>query len=199
MLRMDRPVFSLRKLCFFSIFLLFSSVAYCCTCKDYRNTSVLERINTTDAIFEGTVSKIDTLDKSTISITFSITRKIKGVDSLSSIKIQTAKSGSSCGSHFEVDEHWLIFSNSQYTGLCYGNLLLYDNSFKDFNLEPISKNYKFYYTKLKKFINQIADAKTEIELTEVDENNTIIAKGKLDSNRKPMADWFYVKYIPIPH
>ena len=67
------------------IIFLISIFGYACSCKDWREISVLERINKTHQIFEGTVKNINKIDDKTLSIDFLITRKNKGVDSFEEV------------------------------------------------------------------------------------------------------------------
>tara|TARA_R110000850_G_scaffold275296_1_gene414408 strand:- start:46 stop:603 length:558 start_codon:yes stop_codon:yes gene_type:complete len=175
------------------ITLLISIFGYACSCKDWTEISVLERINKTDQIFEGNVNNINKLDDKTLSVEFLITRKIKGVDSLYSIIIQT--SSEMCGSQFKKGENWLIFSNSNYTGLCSGNIQLFQGSFKEFPVSKVSKKYKFYISKLWTFLNEISDLKTIREFTEFDKNDRIIAKGYIGINKQTKGDWYYADFI----
>ncbi|WNH14178.1 hypothetical protein [Thalassobellus suaedae] len=175
------------------IIFLISIFGYACSCKDWREISVLERINNTDQIFEGTVKSINKIDDKTLSIEFLITRKDKGVDSLNSIVIQT--STDMCGSQFKKGETWLIFSNSNYTGLCSGNIQLFQNSFKEFPVSKVSDKYKFYISKLQKFINEISELKIQREFVEFDKDNKIIAKGIIGTDKQIKDNWYYADFI----
>ena len=175
------------------IIFLISIYGYSCSCKDWTEISVLERINKTDQIFEGTVNRINKLDDKTLSVEFLITRKIKGVDSLKLLVVHT--STDICGSKFKKNETWLIFSNSDYTGLCSGNFQLFQNSFKEFPVSNISDKYKFYISKLQKFINEISDLKTQREFVEFDKNKKIIAKGIIGIDKQMKDSWYYTDSI----
>ncbi|MCM4160917.1 hypothetical protein FHG64_18010 [Antarcticibacterium flavum] len=168
---------------------LVSVFGYSCSCKDWFDTSVLERINQTDQIFEGIVNEVTTLDDKTLTIEFLLKRKIKGVDSLDVIVIQT--SSGMCGSEFKQGENWLIFSNSNYTGVCSGNFQLFQNSFSEFPVSKASEKYKFYISKLQKFLNELSDLKTQREFVELDKNDMIIAKGEIGADKNPVNGWFY--------
>ncbi len=175
------------------ILFLIPVIGHTCSCIDYTQISVLERINKTDQIFEGIVSNVSNLDEKTVAIEFLIKRKVKGVESLNKVVLKT--SSGMCGSQFNQGENWLIFSETNYTGLCSGNFQLFQNSFQEFPISKVSDNYKFYITKLQHFINEISDLKTQREFVEFDQNKNIIAKGVIGSDKLPKEKWFYVDFI----
>ena len=170
---------------------LISSIGYCCSCIDLTGKPVLEHINWTEQIFEGTIINIDFGNEIDITAEFVITRKIKGVDSLDKIKIKTSKSGPMCGIYFKKGQKWLVFSNSNRTGLCDGNIELGNNTLKEFSDSKAPYQHKFYYSKLIGFLNKISELITFTQLVEYDKERNIIAKGEIGQDKQPIGKWLY--------
>jgi len=177
------------------IFFLASSIGYCCSCVDLTGRPVLELINSHEQIFEGIITKIDSENEFYLTAEFIIKRNIKGVKSLSKIKVRTLKSEAMCGIYFEKGQNWLIFSNSNQTGLCDGNIKLENCSLKEFTELIAHNQHKFYFSKLFDFLNQIKRLKENTELIEYDKESNIIAKGKIIKDKQPIGNWIY-KDVP---
>ena len=177
------------------IFFLTSSIGYCCSCVDLTGRPVLELINSHEQIFEGIITEIDSENEFYLTAEFVIKRKIKGVESLSKIKVKTLKSGAMCGVYFEKGQKWLIFSNYNQTGLCDGNIKLDNCSLKEYTELIAHYQHKFYFSKLIYFLSQIDKIKESTELIEYDKENRIISKGKIRKNKQPIGNWIY-KDVP---
>jgi len=178
------------------IILLFTStIGFSCTCEILTDRTVMERINETEKIFEGIITNVKSVSEFEYSAEFQITRKIKGVDAFEKISINTMKMGSMCGSSFKKGEKWLIFSSSNSTGKCNGNLVLKNGTLNDYPSSKLPDQYKFYFKKLRAFINQIAELKDATELIEYDKNQNLIAKGIIGKDKKPFGEWFYAPIV----
>src|SRR5690606_21542103 len=137
------------------LFLLFSmTVGYCCSCPKWENQSVLERINKTDQIFEGSVQAIKPIDEKNFNVVFLISKAIKGITLLDTIAIRIGTGV--CDSKVSIGERWLIFSKSNYTSICAGNFQLFDRTFNDISFTEFSSKYSFYYSKLQRFLEEIS-------------------------------------------
>ena len=64
------------------------TVGYCCSCPKWENQSVLEQINKTDQIFEGSVQAIKPIDEKNFNVVFLISKAIKGITLLDTIAIR---------------------------------------------------------------------------------------------------------------
>tara|TARA_R110002033_G_scaffold170966_1_gene215029 strand:+ start:66 stop:653 length:588 start_codon:yes stop_codon:yes gene_type:complete len=174
-----------------NFFLLISIIGYSCTCTDLADIPVLERINSTEQIFEGIITEVKSESEFDLTAEFLITRKIKGVNTLDTIKIRTSKIGSMCGIDFKIGQKWLIFSSSNYSGICNGNVILEKGTLNEFPNTKVPNEYKFYFSKLKNFLNKISALDSVTEITEYDQNDNVIAKGKIGKNKRPLGKWFY--------
>ena len=100
-----------------------------------------------------------------------------------------------CGIYFKKGQKWLIFSNSNRTILCDGNIELGDCTLKEFSELKAPYQHKFYYSKLIDFLNKISKLKTFTELVEYDKEKNIIAKGKIGKDKQSIGKWLY-KNVP---
>ena len=173
-----------------SYFLLVSSIGLSCTCGDLTKKPVLEYLNLTEQIFEGTITSIKLEGKFKMTAEFEVTNGIKGVNT-KTIMIETDQMSSMCGSDFKLGDKWLIFASSNYTGKCNGNIRLDTYSLNDIPISKIPEQYQFYFTKLQRFITDLTILTTEEEFIEYDENNNIIAKGKIGLDKLPIGKWYY--------
>jgi hypothetical protein len=94
--------------------LLFSNVAYCCSCVPLGNIDD-QQYNKYDAIFTGKVLSIQ--KKLWMKeITFEIQTLFKGIQKSSKIKITTSAQEGTCGISPKVGEEWLIFAYRENEG-----------------------------------------------------------------------------------
>jgi len=106
----------------FVLFISLSSFA----CKCIPNDGLANRMKRHDAVFEGKIIHIDTMEN-TILCTFQVTKTWKGTKRKQQ-KISIPIDAASCGFQVEKGSHYLIFSKDHYTNACaYNSIVTKEN------------------------------------------------------------------------
>jgi hypothetical protein len=85
-----------------------------CSCMEIP--APLEALMDADAVFAGTVTKVEAVDDLTLKVFFSVSKVWKGVETRE-IVVTTAAHSSVCGFSFKVDESYLVYAYRTQTGL----------------------------------------------------------------------------------